>query len=224
MDLLLLFVIFAIPALAQMGISKTYAYYKTQKNTRGLSGQEVARKILDSNNLQDVYIVETGGELTDHYDSGRKVIRLSKEIFLGETVASLSVAAHEVGHALQDQEGYSFFRIRHFIFPVVQLATNLSYFILFLGLLMQALKVVYIGLGLTAFGLVFQLVTLPVEFDASKRALEELCRLDLVCEAEEEGAKEMLHSAAMTYVAGVLSSIGQLLRLILLYGKSDDQK
>jgi Zn-dependent membrane protease YugP len=222
MDLVLILLILIIPAIAQFKVSSSFSKYKAVKNENGLTGQEVARKILDENGLDKVYVVETPGNLTDHYDPGRKVVRLSSDIYKGDSVASLSVAAHECGHAIQDKEGYFYMRFRALIFPVVKVCTSLSYLIIFIGLLAEALKIVYIGIALVATGLIFQIVTLPVEIDASKRAENQLIKLGLSTSLEQDDVKNMLNAAAMTYVAGVLSSALELLRLILIFG--DDRR
>lgn len=221
MDTILILLIILIPLIAQVKISSSYNRYKKENNTCKLTGQEVARRILDENGLQDIHIVEIKGELTDHYDPTRKVVRLSTDIFHGETVAAAAVAAHECGHAIQDKENYTFLRIRSAIYPVVNVATSVSYYIILIGFLFQALKLVYLGIGLTCCGLLFQLVTLPVEFDASKRALNKLEKYHLLAEVEIEGAKNVLSAAALTYVAGVMASILQILRLFLIARSQD---
>ena len=221
MDTILILLIILIPLIAQVKISSSYNRYKKEKNTCKLTGQEVARRILDENGLQDIHIVEIKGELTDHYDPTRKVVRLSTDIFHGDTVAAAAVAAHECGHAIQDKENYTFLRIRSAIYPVVNVATSVSYYIILIGFLFQALKLVYLGIGLTCCGLLFQLVTLPVEFDASKRALNKLEKYHLLAEVEIEGAKNVLSAAALTYVAGVMASILQILRLLVIARSQD---
>lgn len=222
MDLIIFLLIVIIPALAQLFISINYSKYKRIFNESKITGQEVARKILDSNNLEKIYVVATGGNLTDHYDSSRKVIRLSKDIYDNESIASLAVAAHECGHAIQDKDGYFFMRLRRFIYPIVRIGTMFSYLVIFIGAVAEAMNIIYLGIALVALGLIFQLVTLPVEFDASKRALIELKNLGLVTDDELDGAKKMLISAALTYVAGVLSSALELLRLILIFTDKKD--
>lgn len=221
MDTILVLLIILIPLIAQVKISSSYNRYKKEKNTCKLTGQEVARRILDENGLQDIHIVEIKGDLTDHYDPTRKVVRLSTDIFHGDTIAAAAVAAHECGHAIQDKENYTFLRIRSAIYPVVNVATSVSYYIILIGFLFQALKLVYLGIGLTCCGLLFQLVTLPVEFDASKRALNKLEEYHLLAEVEIEGAKNVLSAAALTYVAGVMASILQILRLLLIARSQD---
>ena len=183
----------------------------------------MAREILDKNGLEDIYIVEIKGELTDHYDPTKKVVRLSTDIFHGETIAAAAVAAHECGHAIQDKESYTFLKIRSAIYPVVNVATSISYYIILLGFLMQAFQLIYLGIALTCCGLLFQVVTLPVEFDASRRALEKLQDYKIVDNSEFDGAKEVLTAAALTYVAGVLASMLQIFRLILAAKDREDR-
>lgn len=221
MDLILAIIVILIPLIAQIGVSSNYQKYKRVKNTKELTGYDVAREILDENGLGDIYIVETRGELTDHYDPTKKVVRLSSDIYHGKTVAAMSVASHECGHAIQDKDGYTFMRIRSAIFPIVNVATSISYWIILLGFLFELLDLIYIGIALTCLGLLFQIVTLPVEFDASKRAGVFLKEYNLATEDESKGVKKMLGAAAMTYVAGVLASALQILRLILVARNND---
>ncbi len=221
MDIILIVIIILVPLLAEIGVKSNYKKYLKVKNTQKLSGQEVARQILDKNGLQNVYVVATDGYLSDHYDPTRKTVRLSKAVFEGETVASMSIAAHECGHAIQDKEGYLFFRIRSAIVPVVNIATSVSYYIILIGFALQMLNLVYLGIGLTSMGLLFQIVTLPVEFDASARAKKQINKMKLASKSEENGVKKMLWSAALTYVAGVLASALQIIRLVLISRRND---
>ncbi len=218
MDLILLLIILIVPAVAQFKVTSSYSKYKGIKNSQNISGFEVARKILDANGLENIHVVEVQGELTDHYDPKRKVVRLSTDIFHGETVAAMAVAAHECGHAIQDKEGYSYMRFRAMIFPVVNVATTFSYIVILLGLLFQALNLVWLGIAMTGTGLIFQLVTLPVEFDASKRAKGIIATMGMASDGENVGVANMLQAAAMTYVAGVIASALQILRLVLIFG------
>lgn len=201
---------------AQIFVSTSYSKYKKVKTKSGLEGFEVARKILDSNGLTNVDIVEIRGELTDHYDPTRKVVRLSTDIFHGATVAAASVAAHECGHAVQDKEGYFFLRLRSSILPIVNISTKAGYIAIVLGLLFGYIELFWIGIILEMAILIFQLITLPVEFDASKRAGEFLKKEALIEKTEQDGSKKMLGAAAMTYVASVVSTLLQVLRLILI--------
>ena len=207
---------------AQIYIMSSYKKYKGEENHNNLSGQEVARKILDANGLSDVYVVEVQGELTDHYDPARKTVRLSSDIFHGETIASSAVAAHECGHAIQDKVGYIPMRIRSMLVFPVNLTSKTAWIVILLGILFQYYKLFIIGIGLFSVTLLFQLVTLPVELDASRRAKIELEKLRLVSKEEGYGVAKMLKAAAMTYVASVLTSILQIFRLLVLY--SGDRK
>lgn len=212
---------FVIIIWAQATINGAYKKYKTKKTTKGLSGQEVARIILDNNGLEDIYIVETKGELSDHYDPSRKVVRLSKEIFHGDTIAAAAVAAHECGHAIQDKQGYVFMRIRSILVPVVNVVTYIGYIVAFISLLAGITGYLKVSIFIILAALLFQLITLPVEFDASKRANEELLKLNLVSSEEVVDTKKMLGAAALTYVASFVSTILNLLRLIIMLNDRD---
>ena len=180
------------------------------------SGREVARQILDKHNLRNVDVVEVSGNLTDHYDPTKKVVRLSTDIFEGTSIASVSVAAHECGHAIQDKESYAPMRVRSKLVPVVNFSTKIGYVVIMIGLAAGALKIATIGLILLLSMLVFQLVTLPVEFDASRRGKKELDELHILDSTEQNGAAKMLRAAAFTYVASVLSTLFQILRMALM--------
>lgn len=221
MNILLYILILVIPIIAQLRVTNAYNKYKKCENSNGLSGFEVARKILDANGLEDIYVVETNGNLTDHYDPSRKVIKLSKDIFHGTTIAASSVAAHECGHAIQDKDSYTFMRIRSFLVPVVNLVSTFSWLVIVIGLFTEMFNIFIFGIGLISITLVFQLITLPVEFDASKRAKEELVKLNLIGNNESDGVKNMLGAAAMTYVASVLTSVLEILRLLVIFNNRD---
>lgn len=214
---ILYLLILIIPLIAQVNISSTYGMYKGIRNKKKLSGFEVARKILDENGLNDMYIVEVRGNLTDHYDSTQKVVRLSTDVFHGETVAAAAVASHECGHAIQDKEGYSWFRVRSALCPIVNFITYVAYILFFISLILQFVDMLLLAIVMVLVGLIFQLVTLPVEFDASKRAIEQMKKLKLLDDGEVEGTRKVLTAAALTYVASVLSSLLNLLRLILMF-------
>ena len=214
LDLILIILIISLPLLAQIYISYSYNKNLKKESSNNQTGFDVARKILDKNGLNDIIIIETKGTLTDHYDPSRKVIRLSKNIYHGTSIAANAVAAHEVGHAIQDKEGYTFMRIRSEIFPIVNLVSRLSYYIILVGFIFELVNLVWLGIAAVAVGVIFQIITLPVEINASKRALLELEKSMLSSQEDKEGIKNMLTAAALTYVAGVLASILQLLRLI----------
>ena len=220
-DIIIFIAIITIPLLAQLYIKATYGKYSEIDNTTKVSGFEVARKILDANGLNNIDVVTTSGTLSDHYDPKRKVVRLSNDIFNGNSVASLAVAAHECGHAIQDKEAYKLMRARSAIVPVVNIGTTLSYIIIVIGCVLQLFNLIYIGIALTGLGLVFQLITLPVEINASKRAGVQIKKLGIAMADDVTGTKKVLTAAAMTYLAGVLASALQVLRLVLAFGRRD---
>jgi len=213
-DLIIVLLIIFLPLLASIYVRIAYNRNLKKEASNGLTGYDIARKILDKNGLNDLIIVETRGVLSDHYDPSRKVVRLSKDIYHGTSIASNAVAAHEIGHAIQDKEGYFFLKLRHTIFPVVNILSNISYYIILLGFIFEFMNLVWFGIAAVAFGLFFQIITLPVEINASKRAQIELNELNIISEEDKTGIKNMLTAAALTYVAGVLAGILQLLRLI----------
>ncbi|MFV0250068.1 MAG: zinc metallopeptidase [Bacilli bacterium] len=213
---------FIIVIYAQLKINKTYAISKNIKNNKNLSGFEIARMILDKHGLNNMHIVAVKGQLTDHYDPSRKVLRLSEEIFNGTSIAAMAVSAHECGHAIQDKENYIFMRIRGFLVPVVNLVSYLGYFVLLISIIAGITGYLLVGIVLILATLVFQIITLPVEFDASSRAEQELKNLNVVYSGEAEGVHSMLSAAALTYVASVISSLLSLLRLILIFNNRRD--
>lgn len=216
------FITLIITLSASAYIKFNYRKYSKYLSKKRLTGRDAAQEILDKNGLSDIYIVETKGTLTDHYDPNRKVIRLSSDVYHGESISSISVAAHECGHAIQDKVGYTLMRIRSILVPFVNISTRVGYIIIVIGLVMESLNLVWAGIILEGAMLVFQLVTLPVEIDASKRALEEIESLNLLTQEELQGGKSVLRAAALTYVAGVLSALLSILRLILIYAKDRD--
>ena len=210
-----------IPIIASVNVSSTYKKMKKFNSVSGKTGFEVAREMLDRNGLSNIYVVETPGELTDHYDSRRQTIRLSTDVFHGTSIASLSVAAHECGHAIQDKEEYGWMTIRKIMAPVVNLVNKLGYIILIIALIFEAFDFIYIGILLVGFALVFQVVTLPVEFDASNRAKKYLYDNGIVNDAEKNDVAKMLGAAALTYVAGVITSVLDLIRILMIFNRRD---
>lgn len=210
-----------ITVASQINITVTYSKYKKVKTKKGKSGFEVASEILKANDLEEVYVVETKGELTDHYDPTRKVVRLSESNYHTDSVSAISVAAHEVGHALQDKEGYWLLRLRAKMVPIVNFSSKMGYFAILIGFLFDT-RFIWLGIWLQVAILLFQLVTLPVEFDASKRALIELEKLNLIDKKENNGAKKVLGAAALTYVASVATTLLEMLRLIMIAKGRDD--
>ena len=218
---ILIFIGLGISLIAQIIVSTSYSKYKKVLNSKELTGFEVARKILDKNNLSNIMILETKGNLSDHYDPTRKVIKLSTDIYHGTSIASAAVAAHECGHAIQDKDGYKPMRIRSKIVPTINICTKLGYIAIVLGAIFSY-QLIEIGIILLATILVFELITLPVEFNASKRALNQLDKLKLIGKEEKGKAKNMLSAAAFTYVASLITSFLQILRLVLIFGNRRD--
>lgn len=214
METLSILVIIFLPLIAQLYISLTYKTSLKKEASKEQTGFDVARQILDKHGLQDVLILETNGTLTDHYDPSRKVVKLSKNIYRGTNIAANAVAAHEVGHAIQDKEGYTFLKIRSLIFPIVSITSRLSYIIILLGFFFEATNLIWLGIITVGIGVIFQIITLPVEFNASSRALIELNELNLVNEKDLADMRKMLSAAAFTYVASTIAEIFQLMRLI----------
>lgn len=220
MNIILVLLIIGLPLLAQIFIKISYENNSRIKNSKELTGYDVARKILDKNGLNDLLIVETNGYLTDHYDPNRKVIKLSRNIYGNDTISSMAVAAHEVGHAIQDKEGYFFLKLRTFIFPIVSFISRMSWLVILVGFFFEIVNAIYLGIIIVSASVIFELVTLPVEINASKRAIKELNSLNLIT-GEEDKVKNVLTAAALTYVAGTLAEILQLIRLIGLLKDND---
>ena len=218
---LLMVIGFILVLVAQIKIDSAYSKYRKVRNSRGLTGSEVARAILNAHGLSNIEVYETSGKLTDHYDPSKKLIKLSSDIYNGTSVASMAVAAHECGHAIQDKEGYTFFRIRSALVPVVNFISYLGYFGLIVSLIGGLTGYIKLSILILFAAVVFQLVTLPVEFNASNRGKKELDTLNLSYDNDKQGISKVLSAAAMTYVASLLSSLLQLLRLIIILGNRD---
>lgn len=218
-DLLIILAI-SITFISQIIVSSSYSKYKKKLNNKDQNGYDVARKILDKNGLEDIMILETKGNLTDHYDPTKKVIKLSTDIYHGSSIASVSVAAHECGHAIQDKDNYKPMRIRSKLVPTVNICTRIGYLAILIGIIFSY-TLIEIGIILLLSMLVFQLITLPVEFNASKRALIQLEDLNLIDKEEKKSAQKMLSAAAFTYVAALLSTLLEILRYILIFADRD---
>lgn len=213
---LLMFAAILIPLIAQINVKTTFNKYSKIRSSRGLTGAQAARDILDSNGLSDVPIQHINGKLTDHYDPTSRVLRLSDSTFDNDSIAAVGVAAHEAGHAIQHSEQYAPMQVRSAIFPVVSVCSRLWYLLLIIGIIFQMIGLVKIAILLFSGIILFQLVTLPVEFNASQRAGEIMETAGILDIDELSGAKRVLRAAAMTYVAALLSSILQLIRLIAM--------
>lgn len=205
---------------AQAKLMAAYNRYRRVPTSSGLSGAEAARAILDRAGLFDVPVGEVPGHLTDHYDPTKRALFLSSENFHGRSVAAIGVAAHEAGHALQHQAAYAPLNLRMAMVPVTQFASMAVFGILLLGILLHMSKLLWVAVALFAVVTLFQLITLPVEFDASRRARVQLFELGLVHQEEAEGVSRVLNAAALTYVAALVTAILQLLYYISLAQRS----
>ena len=217
------YIILVMPALifamyAQSKVNTTFNKYRTVANSKGLTGADVARKILDMNGLHNVIIERTAGNLTDHFDPRANVVRLSDATYSSTSVAAIGVAAHEVGHAVQHAEGYAPIKVRNAIVPVVQIASYAAWPLAIFGILLSFSKLATFGVLLFGAVVLFQIVTLPVEFNASSRALKTLESNAILNGEELSASKSVLSAAAMTYVASAVVAIANLLRLLSLVG------
>ncbi|WP_369823771.1 zinc metallopeptidase [Sporosarcina sp. P34] len=215
-------IILLLPIYAQFKVKSTYKKYSKIRSTSGMTGAQVARLILDQNGLHDVKVVESQGFLTDHYNPLTKIVALSTSNYHESSVAGTAVAAHEVGHAIQDKEAYSFLRFRHRLAPVASLTSNASWVFIMIGIIFSSMNsLLGIGILLMAVGVLFQIVTLPVEFNASSRAMDQIVQLGIIRNEEEPQAKKVLSAAAMTYVAATAVAVLELVRLILIFTNRD---
>jgi uncharacterized protein len=201
---------------AQHRVKSTFARNLEVPASHGMTGAEVARRVLDSNGLQEVPIEETPGSLSDHYDPRSRSVHLSPEVFSGRSIASTAVGAHEVGHAIQHARSYAFFQVRSAMWPAVSFASNIWFLFLIGGIFLNILGFIYVAIALYSVAVLFQFVTLPVEFDASRRAKAQLNDLGLVPSSESAGVKSVLSAAAWTYVAGALAAVAVLLYYLSL--------
>ena len=222
MELIIIFLLMLIiPVYASIKVNLSYKKYVKIDNEKKLTGFDVARRILDENNLGEIYVVETKGTMSDHYDPRRKTVRLSTDVYHGTSISSLAIAAHECGHAIQDKEGYTWFKIRSMIFPIINIGQKIAYVVMIIGLFLSYLNYVYAAIGFTFLGLLFELVTLPVEFDASKRAKSIVLNDGMISDSEKSGVDAVLNSTAFTYVAAVISSMLEMLYLLMQLNDRD---
>ncbi|MFS0635615.1 zinc metallopeptidase [Mesobacillus foraminis] len=210
-------IVILVPIWAQFRVKGTYKKYSQVSSSSQYRGAEVARKILDDNGLYHVGVEETRGFLSDHYDPRSKTVRLSSGNYHGDSVAAAAIAAHEVGHAIQDQEDYSFLRFRHALVPVANLGSNFSWILVMIGIFAQMSNMLLLGIIFMAAAVLFQLVTLPVEFNASNRAMDQIVSAGIIRNDEERETKKVLNAAALTYVAAAAVAVLELLRLVLIY-------
>lgn len=210
-----------LAAFAQWNVSSTYNKYLRVANSRGITGAETARKLLINNGITDVSVELVGGKLSDHYDPRKKVLRLSHEVYNGRSVASVSIAAHEVGHAIQHNIGYAPLKLRSAIAPVAALASNSAWYLFIIGLFFNFAGLMELGIVFFTGAILFNIITLPVEFNASQRAIAQLDQNAILYDEDGPGAKRVLNAAALTYVAATIMSFLQLLRMLALKGSRD---
>ena len=218
--------IILIPAIlftiyAQFKVTSTTSRYLKVRSQRGFTGEQVARQILDANGLYNVNIEMVRGHLSDHYEPRRKVVRLSQDIYYGNSITSVSVAAHECGHAIQHAKGYVPLNLRSSLVPVVNFASNISWLLIALGFVMRG-PFLEIGILLFSASVLFQIITLPVEFNASNRAIVQLSNMGVLEGKEVSQGRRVLTAAALTYVAAALTSVLQLLRLVAIANRDND--
>ena len=208
---------------ASANVNSTFKKYSAQYSLRRLTGAEAAQRVLSANGVRGVRIERVGGNLTDHYDPKTNVIRLSDSVYSSTSTAAIGVACHEAGHAVQYAENYAPIKLRAAIIPITNFGSRLAMPLIMLGLVLSFIEnfsyfFVYLGIACFGLSLVFQLVTLPVEFNASRRAMQAIESANLLTEEEQRGAKKTLQAAALTYVAATATALAQLLRLLVIFG------
>jgi Zn-dependent membrane protease YugP len=218
-----LWLLFALPGLvlslwAQLKVKSTFSHYGQIRPESGLSGAEAARELIRRRGVEGVRIEETPGTLSDHYDPFQRVLGLSHDVYYGRSLAALGVAAHEAGHALQHAQAYGPLKLRSLLVRPASVGSNLGLMLTSVGLLLQAGSLTLLGIGLFSLAVLFTLVTLPVEFDASRRAVVALQELRMVTPREAEGAAAVLNAAALTYVASAITAVSQLLYFLMRSG------
>ncbi|SDW12467.1 hypothetical protein SAMN05444487_101339 [Marininema mesophilum] len=213
---------FGLTIWAQFRVKGSFKRWSKVQAKSGLTGQEVARSILDRNGLRDVAVNPVRGQLTDHYDPVSRTVNLSEPVFYSDSIAAVSVAAHECGHAIQHKNAYGALVLRHRMVPVANFASGIAPFLLLGGLILQAMGLFGLGVILYAAVVAFQVVTLPVEFNASSRAKEIIVQEGMISNIEERGVRKVLNAAALTYVASALYALLELLRFVLLFFMSND--
>lgn len=219
---ILVILAFLLSLFASFGVKATFSKYSKVSSKNGLTGSMAARRILDTNGLYNVRIERISGDLTDHFDPKAGVIRLSDSVYNSDSVAAIGVAAHEAGHAVQHAVKYTPIAVRNSLVPIVNLSSSLSMPLFVIGLILENTGLALAGIILFSAALLFQIVTLPVEFNASRRAIKILNGENLLQNDELNGAKKVLSAAAMTYVAAVAATALQLLRLLLIFGNRRD--
>ncbi|MGG1662692.1 zinc metallopeptidase [Brevibacillus sp. NRS-1366] len=218
----LIFIAFGLSLWAQFRVKGTFKKFEDVPTSSGLTGAEAARRMLDANGLTSVPVEHIPGTLTDHYDPMSRVVRLSDPVYFGNSIASLSVACHEVGHAIQHKVSYPMLVARHRIFPVVNLVSGVAPLLLLAGFFFKMTGLLLLGIIFFSGAVAFQLITLPVEFNASSRAKELMVKMGFIRNSEEGGASKVLGAAALTYVAAALISVLELAKYVMIFRSSDD--
>ena len=223
------YIVLVLPCLllslwASSNVNSTFRKYARQNSSRHITGAEAAQRVLAANGVRGVRIDRVSGNLTDHYDPRTNVIRLSDSVYSATSTAAIGVACHEAGHAVQYAQNYGPIKLRAAIIPITNFGSKIAMPLILLGILLSAMgeisyTFIYLGIAAFSLSLVFQLVTLPVEFNASRRAMEAIENANILTEEEQRGARKTLRAAAMTYVAATAVSLAQVLRLILIYGR-----
>ena len=221
MDFLII-IAFGLSLWAQFRVKGTFNQFSKVRIHSGMTGYEAARRMLDNNGLHDIPVEPVRGTLSDHYDPIKRVVRLSEPVYYESSVSAVSVACHEVGHAIQHQQSYPMLVLRHRMFPIVNLASGIAPFLLIAGFLFQATGLIGLGIIFFSAAVAFQLVTLPVEFNASSRARDLMISEGFITNDEERGVAKVLNAAALTYVAAALISLLELLKYIMIFANNRD--
>lgn len=225
-NLIMFFVViaaFGLTIWAQFGVKGKFKKWAKVNASSGLTGRDVARRILDEHGLHDVAVEPVPGSLTDHYDPTTRTVRLSEPVYHESSIAAVSVAAHECGHAIQHKEAYGALVLRHKMFPVTNIASGIAPFLLLGGLLLKEFQLFGLGIILFSFAVAFQVVTLPVEFNASSRAKNIMLQMGIIRNLEERGVNKVLNAAAMTYVASTIYALLELLRYVILFFTANNE-
>lgn len=222
MDFLII-IAFGLSIWAQFRVKGTFSRYAHVPASSGLTGAEAARRLLDANGLSHIPVEHVPGTLTDHYDPIARKVRLSDPVYFGNSISAISVACHEVGHAIQHKVSYPMLVARHRIFPVVNLTAGVAPLLLLAGFFFQATNLLLLGILFFSAAVAFQLITLPVEFNASSRARTLMVQMGFIRNTEETGVAKVLNAAALTYVAAALISMLELVKYIMIFNSSDDE-
>jgi Zn-dependent membrane protease YugP len=220
---ILVFAAFGLALWAQFKVKSNFNTWSKVQASSGMTGMEVARRILDHNGLHHVPVEPVRGKLSDHYDPLKKAVRLSEQVYYGNSIASISVASHEVGHAIQHKESYGALTLRHKMFPVVNISSGIAPFLLIGGFLLGSFNLIGLGIIFFSAAVAFQLVTLPVEFNASRRAKDFIIAEGIIRNEEERGVNKVLGAAALTYVAAALISLFELLKFIMIFSQAREE-